>query len=129
MREQISAILGVIGGAIAYFVGGFDSLMSVFVTIWVLDTLAGMLKALNNGVYESKKFRQGLVRKISYVIGIVLAVQLDILSGGSGVLRNALLTFFIANEGMSIIENLGEMGVGFPDVLTNAIKSLRDTKK
>lgn len=126
MREQISGVAAVIAGVASYFLGGLDSLISVFATILIIDTATGMLKGWNNGTYESKKFRQGFIKKIGYIIGIIFAVQLDVLAGSSGILRNAVITFFIANEGMSIIENLGEMGVNFPDVLKNAVKSLKD---
>lgn len=126
MREQISATLAVIVGGAAYFVGGFDPLLSVFVTILVLDTLTGMLKAWNSGTYESRLFRKGFIHKIGYIIGILFAVQMDILLGGTGAFRDAVITFFVANEGMSILENLGDMGVSFPAVIQNAIKSLRD---
>ena len=126
MREQISAAIGVVVGCAAYFFGGFDPLLSVFATILVLDTATGMLKALNQGKYESKKFRNGLTHKLSYIAGIILAVQIDILMGGQGVLRDAIITFFVANEAMSIMENLGEMGVTFPAIIQNAIKSLRE---
>lgn len=126
MREQISLIAGAIMGAVAYFVGGFDPLITVFATILVLDTLTGMLKAWNSGQYESQKFRKGIIHKFSYIIGIILAVQFDLLMGGSGVLRDAVVSFFVANEAMSILENLGDMGVRFPAVFENAIKSLRE---
>lgn len=129
MREQISGVAAIIAGVASYFLGGLDSLISVFATILIIDTATGMLKSWNNGTYESKKFRQGFIKKIGYIIGIIFAVQLDVLAGSSGILRNAVITFFIANEGMSIIENLGEMGVNFPDVLKNAVKSLKDKDK
>lgn len=129
MREQISGVAAIIAGVASYFLGGLDSLISVFATILIIDTATGMLKGWNNGTYESKKFRQGFIKKIGYIIGIIFAVQLDVLAGSSGILRNAVITFFIANEGMSIIENLGEMGVNFPDVLKNAVKSLKDKDK
>lgn len=128
MREQISGGLAVVAGIASYFLGGLDALISVFATVWILDTATGMLKSWNNGNYESKKFREGIIKKIGYIIGIILSVQLDTLAGGSGILRNAVLTFFIANEGMSIIENLGDMGVKFPNALTNAVKSLNKDK-
>lgn len=126
MREQISAFFGVCAGVVAYFLGGFDAMLSVFVTILILDTFTGMLKAWNAGKYESSEFRKGMVHKISYLLGIILSTQIDKLVGSNGVLRDAVITFFIFNESMSIIENIGEMGVDFPPILTNAIKSLKD---
>lgn len=130
MREQIGAVGAVIAGVTAYFLGGFDVLISVFAAVVVLDTLAGMLKGWNNGDYESKKFREGLVKKFGYIIGVLLVVQLDMMigkvTGATTIFRDATITFFTVNEALSIIENLGEMGVNFPSGFQNAIKSLRD---
>ena len=124
IKDKISIGLGVFMGFISYFLGGFDPLLTVFATILVVDTATGMLKAWNLGEYQSSKFRQGFIKKSGYLLGIILAVQIDILLQSSGALRDAVLTFFIANEAFSILENLGQMGVQFPSAFTNAIKAL-----
>lgn len=129
MKDFICGALAVLVGFASYLLGGFDLLLNAFAIIVILDTLSGMLKAWNDGNYESKKFRSGFIKKISYFIGVLLTVQIDRVIGNSGVLRDAVLTLFIANEGFSIIENLGAMGVKFPEVLTNAIKSLGENKQ
>lgn len=129
MKEKISMGLGVIMGFVSYFMGGLDTLLSVFATILIVDTATGMLKAWNNGNYESKEFRKGFIKKSGYLLGIIMAVQIDKLIGDNGALRSAVLTFFIANESFSILENLGEMGVHFPKVFSNAIKSLNGEEK
>lgn len=129
MREKISVAFGAIAGVASYFLGGFDTAISVFATVLIIDTLTGMLKAWNLGEYESKKFRNGFIRKIGYIIGVILTVQLDILVKDNGVLRDIVLTFFIVNEMLSIVENLGAMGVTFPAQITSAIKSLNDKTK
>ena len=99
-------------------------LISVFMTIIVIDTLTGILKAKNAGQYESSLFRKGFFRKTAYLLAVVLTVQVDLLVGSNGVWRDIVLTFFIVNESVSIIENLGELGVEFPSGFQNAIKSL-----
>ena len=124
IKEYISTVLGIFTGILAYFLGGFDYLLSVFATILIIDTITGMLKAWNLGDYQSKKFRQGFIKKSGYLLGIILAVQMDILLGDKGVLRDSVVTFFVANESFSIIENLGQMGVKFPEIFTNALKAL-----
>lgn len=126
MREKISLALGATMGIVSYFLGGLDTLLSVFATILVVDTLTGMIKAWNLGEYESSKFRRGFVKKSGYLLGIILTVQIDILLNSGGALRDTVLTFFIANESFSILENLGAMGVKFPAVITKALKSLAD---
>ena len=97
MKEKLSVCLGVVVGASSYLFGGFDTLLSVFITILIIDTVSGMLKAWNLGQYESSKFRSGFIKKSAYLLGIILAVQVDKLISGNSILRDAVLTFFTAN--------------------------------
>lgn len=71
MKENLSMGLGVFMGLVSYFFGGFDSLLTVFATILVVDTVTGMLKAWNLGEYQSSKFRQGFIKKSGYLLGII----------------------------------------------------------
>lgn len=129
LKEKIGIGMGVVMGLLSYLFGGFDPLLSIFATILVIDTTTGMLKAWNLGEYESKKFRSGFIKKSGYLLGVFLAVQIDLLLASNGVLRDTILTFFVANESFSILENLGEMGVSFPPIFTNALKSLKDKEE
>lgn len=122
--DKINSVLAIIGGIAGYFLGGLDQLLSVFATIFVLDTITGIIKANMNGTYSSKEFRNGVFCKSGYLIAIILVVQLDAITGNTGALRTALLFCFIYNEGISIIENLGEMGVPIPKTITNALEVL-----
>ncbi|WP_302569748.1 holin family protein [uncultured Clostridium sp.] len=129
MNEKFNIILASIGAVTGYLFGGLDTLIEVFCIILVLDTITGMIKYYSKGEYQSKLFRQGLWKKCGYMLAIILTVQLDRLMGDSGALRTALLFCVIANEGTSIIENLGEMGVPFPDTIINAIHVLKNKSK
>lgn len=131
METKFNAILMTIGGILGYLVGGLDSLFAVFATVLVIDTLTGMLKAWNLGEYNSSKFRGGLAKKTGYLFAVLLSVQLDILTGNTGALRTALILTFTANESLSVVENLGTLGIPFPDSIMNAIEILKnknDTK-
>lgn len=128
LKEKLSIGLGVVMGVISYFLGGFDPLLIVFSTILVVDTITGMLRAWNLGEYQSSKFRQGFIKKSGYLLGVILSVQMDILLQSNGALRDAVLTFFVTNEAFSILENLGQMGVQFPNSITNALKALNQNK-
>lgn len=128
MKDKLSLIISFVVGAASYLVGGFDTLITVFATIVVVDTATGMLKAWNKGEYQSRKFRSGFTKTVSYLLGVILAVQIDLLLG-SNFLRDATLTFFIINESLSVVENLGELGVTFPQQFTDAIKSLHKDKE
>ena len=128
MKDKLSLIVSFVVGVASYLVGGFDTLITVFATIVVVDTATGMLKAWNKGEYQSKKFRSGFTKTVSYLLGVILAVQIDLLLG-SNFLRDATLTFFIINESLSVVENLGELGITFPQQFTDAIKSLQEKNK
>ena len=126
MNEIFNIIFAAIGAVLGYLFGGLDTLLEVFCIILILDTFTGMFKYYYKGEYQSKLFRKGLWKKCGYMLAVILAVQLDRLIGDTGALRSALLFCLIANEGTSIVENLGEIGVPFPETIINAIYVLKD---
>lgn len=126
LNEESSLLISLCGGFIGYFLGGSDALLIAFMSVLVVDTLSGMIKSYIKGTYKSKLFRVGVIKKCGYMLAVILAVQLDKLIGDTGALRGALLLCFVANEGTSIIENLGEIGIKFPAPIINAIAVLRD---
>ena len=125
LDEKFKAIVTFCGAVLGYFFGGLDVLLNSFATILVIDTFTGMLKSYILGTYKSKLFRVGLLKKCGYMLAIILAVQLDHITGDTGALRGAMLLLSIANEGTSIIENLGEIGIKFPQPVVNAIAALK----
>lgn len=126
MNEKFNIIFAASGAVIGYLFGGLDTLLEVFCIILILDTFTGMFKYYYKGEYQSKLFRKGLWKKCGYMLAVILAVQLDRLIGDTGALRSALLFCLIANEGTSIVENLGEIGIPFPETIINAIYVLKD---
>lgn len=128
LDEKARIVIVVLGAIFGYLFGGFDALLGAFMMILIIDTCTGMLKAWLKGEYSSKKFREGFVKKIGYMIAIILAVQIDKLIGNAGTSRTALLFAFSANESASIIENLGLMGVPIPDFLSESIACLKKKK-
>lgn len=126
LNEKFVAIISFCGGVLGYFFGGLDILLNAFAITLAIDTLAGMIKSYLNGTYSSKLFRRGLFKKCGYMLAVILAVQLDKLVGDTGALRGAMLLFSVANEGTSIIENLGQIGIPFPKPIVNSIAVLRN---
>lgn len=125
LNEKFVTIITFCGGVLGYFFGGLDILLNAFMITLAVDTFAGMLKGYLNGTYSSKLFRRGLLKKCGYMLAVILAVQLDKLTGDTGALRGAMLLFSVVNEGTSIIENLGEIGIKFPAPIVNAIAVLK----
>lgn len=125
LDEKITTVITFCGGVLGFFFGGLDILLNAFTVILIIDTFTGMLKSYIVGNYSSKLFRMGLLKKCGYMLAIILAVQLDHITGDTGALRGAMILLSIANEGTSIIENLGEIGIQFPEPIVNAIAVLK----
>jgi toxin secretion/phage lysis holin len=122
--DKMDYVLAVIGAIAGYLLGGLDQLITVFATVFIVDTISGIIKSNISGTYSSKAFRKGILNKSGYLLAIILVVQLDKLLGNTGALRTALMFCFIYNEGVSVIENLGEMGVPIPEKIKDALEVL-----
>lgn len=133
MKKTISVILSVIGGLIVEFLGGVDSLLIALVAFMVVDYITGLAVALifhkskktDGGGASSKEGFKGIVKKVCILLLVGLAHEVDVLMGADYI-RAITVTFFIANEGLSVLENLGLMDIKYPTFLTRALEILRD---
>ena len=124
--------LSVAGATVAQHLGGWDGLTKVLAYVMLVDYATGWLCAAvwhkspktETGGYESRIGFKGLVRKGVIVLIVMIAAELDKLTESTS-MRTATILFFVANDGMSILENLGIMGVPFPPALKNAFEVLR----
>jgi len=112
------------GGAISTVIGGWDMGIKVLVLFIVLDYITGLLSAYILRKLNSSVGFKGIFKKILLFIPVMLAYALDNLLG-SDILRNLAIWFYIANEGLSVLENLGKAGIPFPAQLTEALEQLR----
>lgn len=137
-KEIYYASLGgiaVVGTIIAEALGGWDTSLKVLIIFMAIDYLTGILCALvwkkspksESGAFESKASLKGLIRKCAVLILVYIGALLDELTEQT-IVRTAVIIFFIANDGFSIIENLGIMGVPMPDVVKNAFELLQMKK-
>ena len=131
-----NAVLGFIaaaGSVIANALGGWDAALKVLVAMMVADYLTGVLVALiwhrsnktDDGTLSSKAGFKGLCKKGMIILIVWIAVLLDNALGANYV-RIAVILFFIGNEGISLLENVGLMGVPYPQFLKKALQALRD---
>lgn len=131
-RNTLCAVIGVIGGIIATELGGWDTLLHALVIFIFIDYVTGLIVAgvfhasqkTETGTLESRTSIKGLFRKVGILLCVYMAVQLDLVIGTDFV-RNTVIISFIASEGISIIENLGLMGLPMPAILVNALDVLK----
>ena len=93
----------------------------------VIDLVSGFIKAWVKKEFASSTFYMGGVKKIGILLIVALATQLDTLMVGETVVfRVAAITYYIANEGFSILENWGALGLPLPKQLKNALAKLKE---
>ena len=125
--------LSAVGAAISSALGGWDKFIQTLVIFMAIDYILGVVIALvwkksqksADGSFESKASLKGLLRKGAMLLLVFIAVQLDLVIGDGQYIRTAVILFFIANEGFSIIENLGIMGLPMPDVIKDAFAAIK----
>lgn len=125
MKDTICGVLAGLGTLFIYLLGGFDVAMQCLLIAIALDYLSGLIKAYNSKVLSSKIGFRGILKKLGILFLVMLAVVIDRVTGESGAIRTLVIYYFVANEGLSIVENLGEAGLPIPKVLKNALKILK----
>ena len=109
-----------------YLLGGFDVAISCLLVAIVLDYLSGMIKAFVTKEVSSKIGFRGIIKKVGILVLVMLAVLVDRVTGESGAIRTLVIYYFVANEGLSIVENMAKAGLPIPKVIKNTLKSLKD---
>ncbi|WP_068505705.1 phage holin family protein [Paenibacillus kribbensis] len=110
-------------GAVAgYLFGGWNIMIHLLFIFVIADWLTGWAAAWINGELKSRKGYYGTARKVAIFLIVVVAHFIDVALGNLNYFQNAVIFFYLANELLSIIENVGRMGVPMPDVLRNAVK-------
>ncbi len=110
---------------VLYFLGGWDMALKTLLIIIALDYLTGVCDAIANKKINSKIGAKGIIKKVGYLIIVAVSVQLDQIVGDTGAIRNLVIYFFVANEGISILENWGSMGLPLPEKVMEVLEQLK----
>lgn len=137
MKTTVLTAVGIAGGMLSLLFGGWSTSMTTLAVCMATDYLTGFAVAAvfkkspksANGALESRAGFKGLLRKVAVLLSVLVAHRLDIALGTCFV-KDGVVTAYIINDILSIIENLGLMGVPMPDILAKAVDMLRkDTEK
>lgn len=101
----ISVCGGVLGGLLAYFLGGWDVLLKTIVFLAVADYVTGLIKAVYLKQLSSEVGYKGLLKKILMFIIIAVAFEIQKFLNHAVALREIVITFYVCNEGISLLEN------------------------
>lgn len=125
MINVIKGILGAVFTGLGYLFGGFDIMMQVLLFCIVADYISGIMSALYLGRLNSKVGFKGIVKKIAILLVVALAVEIGRVTGAD-MIRGLTIGFYIANEGISILENVGRMDVPYLSKLKDILEQLKD---
>ncbi len=126
--NNIKAIGACLAAVFTYLFGGMDTLMQVLMCMVAIDFLSGVLGAIVQQKLSSSIGFVGIAKKV----GIFLVVAVAHILGqalGIAEIRSLVIGFYMANEGISILENISKMGVPFPDKLLDILQQLKDGKE
>ena len=125
MKHIVSNIISVILTTTIYLLGGLDIALKSLLIIIVIDYVTGILSAIYNKNLNSKIGYKGIIKKFSYLFIIALSVIIDNVLGQTGTIRTLVIYFFVANDGLSILENVAEMNIPLPKKLIDVLEQLR----
>ena len=125
MKHLINDIASVILTTFVYLLGGFDIALQSLLIVMVIDYLTGIASAIYNKNLSSKIGLKGILKKFCYLCVVALSVVIDNLTGQSGLIRSLVIYFFVANDGLSIIENMAEMNVKLPQKLIDSLEQIK----
>lgn len=122
-----SLITGFVWGILGYCLGGFDILVITLICMTILDYITGVLNAYMSKTLSSDIGFKGIVKKVMICTVVVCAVMIGKLMGGKLPLREVVITFFVANEGLSLLENVSPY-LPIPNKIKDALLQLRGDK-
>ncbi len=129
MDKIISIIFANFATVMIYVFGELDIALSCLLIAIVIDYISGIIKAYITKELSSKIGVKGILKKVGILCIVALAVLVDHIAGNTGSIRTLVIYYFVANEGLSIIENLAAAGVPTPASLKKALKALRKENK
>ena len=125
MKTIINYISSTILTTIVYYLGGLDMALKTLLILMVLDYITGICKSIINKKVNSVIGLKGIIKKVGYLIIVALSFLLDGMVGDTGAIRNLVVYFFVANEGISILENWGAMGLPLPSKILEVLEQLK----
>lgn len=128
MKEIFNTVVAFIGTGLIYLLGGIDVAMTCLLIAIVLDYISGLIKAYECKVLSSKIGMRGILKKVGVLLVVMLSVLIDRVTGETGAIRTLVIYYFVANEGLSIVENLAESGIPIPKTIKKALKALKKEK-
>lgn len=126
--NTLALALTSVGAVLGIFFGKINGLFIALLVAVVLDYISGLISAIIRKQLSSSVGFKGIAKKvlIFLIVGVANLIDVYVLGGESAVLRSSVIFFYLANEGISILENAGECGLPIPTKLRRILAQLKD---
>lgn len=127
LHDTIRAIFATLGGWLGWYMGSIDGFLYALIGLVIVDYITGVVAAGIKHELSSEVGFVGIAKKVMVfaVVGVANVLDHHILQQGS-VLRTMAIFFYVANEGMSIVENADRIGIAVPRPLKRILKQLKE---
>ncbi|WP_019213968.1 phage holin family protein [Fenollaria massiliensis] len=128
--ESLKYVFIVIGGYIGFYLGSIDAFIYTLLAFVIADYVTGVLRAGVERKLSSSVGFKGIAKKIVIfiVVGIANLCDVNLIKGDGTMIRTAIIFFYIANEGLSILENTMAIGLPVPEKLREMLEQLKEDK-
>lgn len=125
--HSIQAVFMAIGGWLGWYLGGWDGFLYALLAFVVIDYLTGVLCEIADKKLSSEIGFKGISKKVLIfaLVGVGNIIDSQVL-GDSSAVRTAVIFFYLSNEGVSILENAGHLGLPIPEKLKAVLEQLHD---
>jgi len=127
----IQLAIATLGGSLGWMLGGFDGFLYVLILFVVLDFITGVMRAVVDKALSSQVSFRGIFKKLLIFVMVAVAHMIDThIIGRAGSIRDysavrtATVFFYLANEGLSLLENAAYIGLPIPDRLKGVLAQL-----
>ena len=126
---MVKTVCAAVGGFCGLLWGKLDGVMLALLIFISIDYITGLMVGISTKTLNSSTGFKGLAKKVFILLLVLIANILDVhIMGGSGVVRGVVIAFYIANEGISILENAGKLGVPYPQKLKEVLEQLKESE-
>jgi toxin secretion/phage lysis holin len=131
MSDFIRWTCSVLCGIAGFLWGSLDGLILALIAFMILDYITGVIVGIIQKKLSSSTGFEGILKKglILIVVSVGHILDTQLFGGESSVCRSAVIGFYIANEGISILENVGKMGLPLPEKLKKVLEQLKNNSE
>ena len=131
MEKIFNSLVALIATFFTYLFGGWDLALKILITFMILDYITGVIYAYVIKTLNSEIGFKGLIKKCMILAVLIVGVALDRMLGNDGtwIFRTLVCYFYIANEGISLLENISNLGVPIPNKIKNALEQLNNDEE